>query len=230
MERYDGKIMAKYFNFFPTTPYTNSNRSSAYDTVTNIISRFSFEESLKQNTSLFYPYTIQDGDTPEMIASKYYGSPEKHWIVLMFNDIIDPQYDWPLDQRTIIKYINDKYSVNGAANNPPQSGLVWAQNINNVKAYYKTVTRLSSKPTKNQIVEKIEIDADTYINLLVTTKIYTLQDGSKITQTISKSAQTYYDYEIEANDDKRKIKLLRSEYVTESGLMNEFKRVITVSE
>jgi hypothetical protein len=153
--------MAKYFNFFPTTPYTNSNRSSAYDTVTNIISRFSFEESLKQNTSLFYPYTIQDGDTPEMIASKYYGSPEKHWIVLMFNDIIDPQYDWPLDQRTIIKYINDKYSVNGAANNPPQSELVWAQNINNVKVYYKTVTRLSSKPTKNQIVEKIEIDADT---------------------------------------------------------------------
>jgi hypothetical protein len=65
--------------------------------------------------------------------------PEKHWIVLMFNDIIDPQYDWPLDQRTIIKYINDKYSANGATHNPPQSGLVWAQDITNVKAYYKTL-------------------------------------------------------------------------------------------
>jgi hypothetical protein len=222
--------MAKYFNFFPTTAYTNSDQSTAYDTVTNIISRFAFEGSLKQNTSLFYPYNIQDGDTPEMIASKYYGSPEKHWIVLMFNDIVDPQYDWPLDQRTLIKYINDKYTANGAANTTPQTGIAWAQNVNNVKAYYKTITRLSSEPTKNQIVEKIQIDKATYTTQTVNTIVYTLQDGSKITQTIDKQAQTYYDYEIDVNDNKRKIKLLRTEYVTESGLMNEFKRVITVSD
>jgi hypothetical protein len=222
--------MAKYFNYFPSTVYTNSDTSSSVDVVTNIIARFAFEKSLKQNSSLFYSYDIQDGETPEIIASKYYGSPEKHWIVLMFNDIIDPQYDWPLDQRTIIKYINDKYSANGAAHNPPQSGLVWAQDVTNVKTYYKTVTRLSSKPTKNQIAEKIEIDANTYTNLPTTTTTYTLQDGSKITQTISKLAQTYYDYEIEANDNKRKIKLLKAEYVTEAGLINEFKRVVSLSE
>ena len=222
--------MAKYFNFFPTTPYTNSNDSSAYDTVTNIISRFGFEDSLKQNSSIFYPYEIQDGDTPEMIASKYYGSSEKHWIVLLFNNIIDPQYDWPLDQRTLIKYINDKYTDNGARNSPFQTGIQWSQFAGNVKAYYKTITRLSSKPTKNQIVEKIEIDANTHTSLPVTTATYTLHDGSKVIQTISKSTLTYYDYEVESNDTKRKIRLLRPEYVTESGLMNEFKRVITLSE
>lgn len=222
--------MAKYFNFFPTTPYTNSNNSTAYDTVTNIISRFAFEESLKQNSSLFYPYEIQDGDTPEMIASKYYGSSEKHWIVLLFNNIIDPQYDWPLDQRTLIKYINDKYTYRGSIHSPVLTGIAWAQDAGNVKAYYKTITRLSSKPTKNKIVEKIEIDANTHTSLPVTTSSYTLQDGSVITQTISKSTQTYYDYEVESNDDKRKIRLLRAEYVTEAGLMNEFKRVITSSD
>jgi hypothetical protein len=222
--------MAKYFNYFPSTAYTNSDTSSSLDIVTNIISRFAFEETLKQNSSLFYSYDIQDGETPEIIASKYYGSPEKHWIVLMFNNIIDPQYDWPLNQRTLIKYINDKYSTNGAANNPPQSGLIWAQNINNIKTYYKTVTRLSSKPTKNEIVEKIEIDSGTYTNLSVTTTTYVLQDGSSITQSIDKQAQTYYDYEVELNDNKRKIKLLKAEYVTEAGLMNEFKRVISLNE
>jgi hypothetical protein len=222
--------MAKYFNFFPTTPYTNSDESTAYDTVTNIISRFGFEESLKQNSSIFYPYEIQDGDTPEMIASKYYGSSEKHWIVLLFNNIIDPQYDWPLDQRTLIKYINDKYADNGANHSPVLTGIQWAQDAGNVKAYYKTITRLSSNPTKNQIVEKVEIDANTHTNLPVTTTTYTLNDGSRVTQTISKSNLTYYDYEVEANDAKRKIRLLRSQYVTESGLMNEFKRVITLSE
>jgi len=100
--------MAKYFNYFPTTFYNNSNTSLSLDTVTNIIARFSFENSLKEKSAIFYPYDIQDGDTPETIANKYYGTPEKHWIVLMFNDIIDPQYDWPLDQRTFISYVNDK--------------------------------------------------------------------------------------------------------------------------
>lgn len=222
--------MAKYFNYFPSTLYTNSDSSSAVDVVTNVISRFAFEESLKQNSSLFYPYEIQDGDTPEMVASKYYGSSERHWIVLMFNNIVDPQYDWPLDQRTLIKYINDKYAHNGAIHSPYQTGIQWAQDAGNVKAYYKTITRLSSKPTRNQIVEKIEIDANTHTNLPISTSSYTLQDGSTITQTISKSTQTYYDYEVELNDNKRKIKLLKSEYVTEAGLINEFKRIINLSE
>jgi len=218
--------MAKYFNYFPTTYYSNSNESTALDTVTNVIARFAFENAVKDNASLFYPYDVQDGETPEMIANKYYGSSEKHWIVLLFNDIIDPQYDWPLDQRTLIKYINDKYSNQGATHSPYQTGIQWAQDAGNIKAYYKTVTRLSSKPTKNQIVEKIEVDATTHTNLPVTSSTYTLQDGSRITETISKATQTYYDYEVELNDAKRKIRLLKSEYVTQQGLINEFKKVI----
>jgi hypothetical protein len=218
--------MAKYFNYFPTTYYSNSNESTALDTVTNVIARFAFENSIKDNASLFYPYDVQDGETPEMIANKYYGSSEKHWIVLLFNDIIDPQYDWPLDQRTLIKYINDKYSKQGATHSPFLTGIQWAQDAGNVKAYYKTVTRLSSKPTNNQIVEKIEIDATTHTNLPVTITRYTLQDGSRITETISKTTQTYYDYEVELNDAKRKIRLLKSDYVTQQGLINEFKKVI----
>jgi hypothetical protein len=145
----------------------------------------------------------------------------------LFNDIIDPQYDWPLDQRTLIKYINDKYSDQGARHSPYQTGIQWAQDTGNIRAYYKTVTRLSSKPTKNQIVEKIEIDANTHTNLPVTTTSYTLQDGSTITETISKTTQTYYDYEIELNDAKRTIRLLKSDYVNQQGLINEFKKVIT---
>lgn len=218
--------MAKYFNYFPTTFYTNSNTSTALDTVTNIIARFSFENELKENSSLFYPYDIQDGDTPEMIANKYYGTPEKHWIVLLFNDIIDPQYDWPLDQRTIIKYINDKYSANGAANTPSQTGLAWSQSTNNVKTYYKTVVRVSSEPTKDTITEKIEIDANTYANVVASTAVYTLQNGKQVTETISKSKLTYYDYEIEQNESKRKIRLLKSEFVARNAIMDELSRVL----
>ena len=60
----------------------------------------------------------------------------------------------------------------------------------------------------------------------MTTTTYTLQDGSITTETISKTTQTYYDYEVELNDNKRTIRLLKSEFVTENGLINEFKKVI----
>lgn len=218
--------MAKYFNYFPTTFYNSSNTSLSLDTVTNIIARFSFENELKENSSIFYPYDIQDGDTPEIIANKYYGSPEKHWVVLMFNDIIDPQYDWPLDQRTFITYVNDKYSANGAANTTVQSGIVWAQSTNNVKTYYKTVARVSSEPTRETITEQIEIDANTYANVTTSSSTYTLQNGKTVTETVSKSKLTYYDYEVEQNESKRKIKLLKAEYVAQNGLMNELERVL----
>ncbi len=216
--------MAKYFNFFPKTLYSLSDKSTSADFVTNIIARFGFENELKENSNIYYPYDIQDGDTPETIANKYYGSPERHWVVLLFNDIIDPQYDWPLDQRTIIKYINDKYTANGAANTTPQTGLAWSKT--NTKSYYKLVTRVTNNSTKNTIKEKIELDANTYANVVTSTSTRTLQSGTTITETVSKETETYYDYEINVNESKRKIKLLRSEIVSQSGLLDEFKRVI----
>ena len=51
--------MASYFNYFPTTFYTSgANNATALDIVTNITSRFGFEQSLKENSAAFYPYLV----------------------------------------------------------------------------------------------------------------------------------------------------------------------------
>ena len=218
--------MAKYFNYFPKTFYTSSNLNSisGLDIVTNITSRFSFAKSFKENTVVYYKYDILDSDTPEIIASKFYGSSEKHWVVLLLNDIIDPQYDWPLQSDTLIDYINTKYSTVEYANtaNTLVTGLSWAQNISHVQAYYKIITRTSADGT--DIVEKITVDANTYANIAATSISYTLNNASSITQTVSKTTQTYYDYEVELNEAKREINLLKSEFVPE--VEKEFRRVI----
>ena len=214
--------MAKFFNYYPKTFYTSNNKSSGVDTVTNIIARFGFEQKLKDNSAAFYEYNIQDSDTPEIIARKYYDNVERHWIVLLFNDILDPQFDWPLDQRTIIDFIDSKYSANGAANTTPVSGISWAMNNANVQAYFKVVTRTASDAT--QIIEKLQIDANTYANTAATTNTYTLEDGKTVTQAVTKTFQTYYDYEIEENEKKRTIKLLKPEFIP--FVEKEFKRVI----
>jgi len=216
--------MAKYFNYFPKTFYTSNNTSSGIDTVTNIIARFGFEKKLKENSSAFYKYTIKDSDTPEIIAGKFYDHVERHWIVLLFNDIIDPQYDWPLQSDTLIDYINTKYSTVEYANtaNTLVTGLSWAQNISHVQAYYKIITRTSADGT--DIVEKITVDANTYANIAATSISYTLNNASSITQTVSKTTKSYYDYELDLNEAKREINLLKSEFVPE--VEKEFKRVI----
>jgi len=32
-------------------------------------------------------------DTPEIVAEKFYGNSYRYWIVLLSNNIIDPQWD-----------------------------------------------------------------------------------------------------------------------------------------
>lgn len=216
--------MAKYFNYFPKTFYSSNTRTSGLDEITNITARFGFEQSLKENSSAFYKYDLQEGDTPEIVAAKFYESPERHWIVLMFNDIYDPQYDWPLQYSTFIEYVDKKYSANNYADtaNTSVTGLSWAMNVNNVHAYYKVVTRTNFDNIS--ITEKLEVDANTWANVAPTTTSYTLQDGSTITQAITKEKQSYYDYENELNESKRSIKLLKPEFV--SAVEKEFKKVI----
>jgi hypothetical protein len=215
--------MARYFNYFPTTPYITGGQTASVESVTNIIARFSFENKLKENENAFYKYTIKDSDTPEIIAHKYYGHSERHWIVLNFNDIIDPQYDWPLQYDQFISFVSDKYAARGAANTTVQTGLEWSQDVNNTQAYYKVVTR-TNPADGTAIEEKIEIDADTYANVGASTVVYTLSDGSKTSQAITKLKTTYYDYEDGLNEGKREINLLQSQFVT--ALDKEFKRVI----
>lgn len=216
--------MAKYFNYFPKT-YYNANNSPSLDTVTNIIARFGFESSLKENSAAFYKYNIQDSDTPELIAYKYYNSAERHWIVLLFNDIIDPQFDWPLQYKPLIDYIDNKYSKSQYADtaNTSVTGLTWSMNANNVKSYFKVVT------TTNNIdgtimIDKLELDANTWANTSISTTNYTLEDGTPITVAVTKEKQSYYDYEQETNEAKREIKLLKQEFVPQ--IEKEFKKII----
>jgi hypothetical protein len=214
--------MARFFNYFPKTVYTANTNTSGLDTVTNIIARFGFEKTLKENSSAFYKYSVQDSDTPEIIAAKYYDNPERHWIVLMFNDIIDPQFDWPLRYENFIKFVDTKYTANGAANTTVQSGLAWAMSVNNVQSYYKIVTRTNID--NESIVETIQVDANTYVNVATSSSSVILQSGDVITQTVTKSKKTYYDYEMGLNDEKRNITLLKPEFI--SQIEKEFKKVI----
>ena len=219
--------MSKYFNYFPKTIYSLDDDGTKFDSVTNIIARFAFEDKLKQNSAAFYKYEIKDSDTPEIIANKYYEGSERHWIVLLFNNIIDPQWDWPLEDRTLNEYIDNKYSSFQYANtaNTSVSGLSWAKSNANVKSYFKVITTTTYE---NTTIEKFEVDSNTYANNVImengTNEDYQLQDNTNVNIKITKEIQTYFDYEKTINDAKRSINLLKTEFV--SAVEKEFKRII----
>ena len=97
-----------YFKDFPTISYDASGDKN-FKTIRDITTRIKFKTAIQKNSALFSKYDIKDGETPEAIAFREYGDSSLHWIVLVFNDILDPRYDWPLSQRDLLKFVSAKY-------------------------------------------------------------------------------------------------------------------------
>ena len=207
----------KYFNSLPTIIKNDYNNNVVL--ATNLLTRAYFLPSLLKNVTLFYEYDLREGDTPEIIAHKYYGNVYKYWIVLYSNGIIDPQSDWPLTSNQFELYLNDKYSVQ--ANGTP----VLSYTTSTVHHYEKIITIQNSNDMYTQN-NTVIIDEDAYNSLSTSTVTRTLPDGSSVTQSISKSAISIYDYEVNLNEDKRKINIMKDIYV--EPLENQFVKLMSV--
>jgi hypothetical protein len=216
--------MAKYFNYFPRVPYIYDINQTSVDIVTNLTFKFKFNETFTENSVVYYDYIVPEGETPEILASKLYGSSERHWIILMINNIINPLNDWPMNSYSLNKYINVKYSTSEYADtaNTSTTGIQWAES--NIKEYFiKEKTTILNTRDSQEIT--IFIDAQNYANTSpITSNNYTLIDGTQVELTKTKGTKTYYEYEIENNENKRKIKILKNEFL---GLVEKEFRQLT---
>lgn len=200
--------MGRYFDKFNKIIYDlDGTRSGNYTVLTNIFVRFDILNSVKTNDTVFYPYLIQEGDTPEMIADKYYGDSQFFWVVLYMNDIMDPFYDWPLNYQDFTKYIVAKYG----------SIAVSQETVHHYEKQVLRTDSLSGKSTTSKMV----IDPTTYASLPSSVfESVNLTDGTTVSITTTKNAVIAFDWEVEQNENKRSIKLLKREYI--ERLRNNF--------
>ncbi len=215
--------MAKYFNYFPKSLYISDKDQTSLDVVTNLTFKFKFNDTFKENSVVYYDYIIPEGETPEILASKFYNSPERHWIILMLNNIVNPLLDWPMSYYSLNKYIDLKYSANNYADtsNTSVSGLAWAES--NTKDYF-VKERKTILSTGEYLEKVINITSQVYANTSPdVSNNYTLSDGTQVQIRETKGTKTYYEYEHENNESKRKIKLLKTEFVP--LLEKEFKEL-----
>ena len=97
-----------YFEKFPKI-YYDANADGKFKVMTDILSRVKLVNSVKQNILNFDYYNVKDGETPEMIAHKYYDDPELHWTILVVNDVIDYYTQWPMSVQKFEEFMKDKY-------------------------------------------------------------------------------------------------------------------------
>lgn len=95
-------MVERYFEKFQTIQYANT-------VAKNITQRTVFLSAVYNNPLFYYPYDIAPGERPDMIANRYYSDQYMAWSLYMANKVVDPYYDWYLDQATFDAFIAKKY-------------------------------------------------------------------------------------------------------------------------
>jgi len=157
-----------YFASFP-------NITLQGETLQNITYRPFIEDYIKTRANIFDLYIVKDGEKIEDVAWKFYGDPEYHWVIMLFNDIIDPFYDWVLFDNEFLQFLDNKYPGTGNAKDAPDGTHHW-------------------------LLGGVEY-------------------SSPIADAVSISNR---QYEADLNEKKRKIKMIRKDYLTdiETELLN----------
>jgi len=204
----------KYFDTLPSIITTDYNNNLVL--LKNLLARAVLLPQTQNNPLVLYAYAVQDGDTPETVAYKYYGSVDRYWIVLHGNQSLDPQWDWPLTSQQFQKYIVGKYkqdtanSLNISVSSTNESQIL-SYTLGTVHHYEKTITT-KDNTTQTQAVKTIVIDKDTYDSTTTTERTVTFSDGSSSVQSTTKDIVSIYNHENNLNESKRNIKLINSSF------------------
>jgi hypothetical protein len=104
-----------YFKNVPNFEYINrdinNQEISNYVPVKNIFRRAKLREDIFQNLSFFEKYEIQGDERPDNVAFKFYGDSTLDWVVLLSNNILNVQTEWPLSQNTFDKVMLERYET-----------------------------------------------------------------------------------------------------------------------
>ena len=99
-----------YFNkIFPKIKYDptgNGNPIEIQDILTRLVTR----QNVASRNVLFSKHAVTDSETPESLSMEYYGTIKHYWVNLMINKYYNRYYDWPLTERNLRAYVNEKYS------------------------------------------------------------------------------------------------------------------------
>ena len=190
-----------YFKIVPDIAYDQKPISfpfskSDYVVAKNFFRRYKLNDDIFSDAVYFKKYAVQEGERPEHVAQKAYGNPLYDWVVLLTNNVINAQYDWPLSGYDLSQVIETNFD------DP-----------------YGTIRHYEIKEEIGRYAKGLRVDKTFYdgqhklnINGSVVTK-----NGNEIATPVT-IADHYYN----ENEKKREIYLLKTKYFR--GFVADFRR------
>ena len=188
--------MAKnYFRNIPDFEYVNRTKDgqfiSNYTQVKNFFKKGKLREDLFQDLTVFEKYSIRGDDRPDNVANEIYDDPTLDWVVLMSNNIVNIQNEWPLNQQAFESYVLDKYGT--------------IEKLNEIHHYESNEV----KDTNGVIIfpKGVRVSAAQSVSYFepLSEELVTVNPVSK--------AVTNYQHEEKINNDKRRIFLIKPIYL-----------------
>ena len=187
--------MPSYFRHVPDFEYVSrkadTKNISEYSPVKNLFKRGKLKEDIFNDLTKFTQYKIIGDDRPDTVAFKVYKDSTLDWLVLLSNNIMNIQTEWPLDHQSFYDFLIDKYGSE--------------EQIHAVHHYETTEVKNTAQTT---IVPKgIKVPKD-YSVEFYDSRLQKYTTVSNITTEV-----TNEDYEIEIENNKRNIYLLKPAYI-----------------
>lgn len=122
-----------YFSILPNTQYTLTTGGRIV--AKNILVRAKILDFIRTLESSALEYTITDEERPEHIAERVYGRADLHWVVLLFNEIHDPYFSWPMSLNEMERHMEKSYPgkalyVNTGGVIQSGSSAIWNERAN----------------------------------------------------------------------------------------------------
>ena len=103
-----------YFSLLPNIEYDEKPISypfseSDFVTAKNFFRRYKLNDDVFSYAVFFKKYAIEDGERPDILAKRAYGDPFYDWVILLTNNMVNSQYDWPMSNHEVNKVLESEY-------------------------------------------------------------------------------------------------------------------------
>ena len=196
-----------YFRQVPNFEYISRNKDeqyiSNYDNVKNLFKRGKIREDIFGDLSFFTKYQIIGDERPDNVAYKFYKESTLDWVVLLSNNILNIQTEWPMAQNTFDNYLLEKYGD--------------YDTLYNGVHHYETEEILDTRGIT--IIPK-----GTHVDYGYSITYYDYNLQQEVTKSNLGIPVTNYDYENQIQEDKRNIFVLKPIYL--NTLFNDLDNIM----
>ena len=187
--------MSSYFQRVPDLNYVSrlpDAKIGDYIRVKNLFKKGKLREDIFQNLAFFEKYKVIGDDRPDNVAFEVYDDPSLDWIVLLSNNVLNIQSEWPLPQTDFDRFVLDKYG--------------------DYDTLYNDIHHYETEEVKNSQGVTI-VPAGLQVDSSYSLSYYDFFIDQQITTGNISIPVTNYEYEEKIDDNKRNIFLLKPRFL-----------------